>query len=120
MGTWGSGNFESDHARDFLDRHIRSLVEFVDKLMQSEETFATERFLEHYGDTQIMTTIEIIIILCEQINTAPDFAPEVCEAWKIKYLQAYDQQSKAYPIGFAAERRSVIEDTFDTLKQLLE
>ena len=120
MGTWGSGNFESDHARDFLAEHIKNLVEFVDKLMQSDETFAQGRFLEDYGDTQIMTTLEIIIVLCEQLNAGPHLEPEVCEAWKTKYLQAYDQQSIAYPSKFAAERRRVIENTFDALKQLID
>jgi|SRR6185369_10317077 len=110
MGTWGAGNFDSDGALDYLGDHIDSLVEKIN------ECFEAGAGLDEEGESELMPTVELLVILAEQCPAAPP-KPEEVKTWKKRYLKTYDSEIDDLDPqeGFKEERRAVIEQTFDRL-----
>jgi hypothetical protein len=118
MGTWGSGNFDSDDAVDYLSEVIRGFVDTVEQL------FAQGRAsLDDQGEGRLMPTVEMISVLCDwcrgasAIRVVAPPRPGVVWRWKQRYLEIYDEQiDDLLPSeGFAPERRAHIVRTFDRL-----
>lgn len=113
MPTFGAGNFDSDGAMDYLSETMESFIERVEKCFSQADCMA----LDEDGESIIMPTAELMAILAEQCGAAPP-QPAVVNTWREKYLQVFDQQiDELEPLAeFKAERRRVIEQTFDRLE----
>jgi hypothetical protein len=113
MATWGAGNFDSDGAFDFIFEQIERYVALINEIFADEEY----RFLlDEDAETELMPSVEILILLCERCNNVLPEGLKV-DAWKQRYLAMYDAQiDDLAPVpGFKEERRAVIERTFDRL-----
>lgn len=112
MGRWGTGNFEDDGAADYRDEWVERLAATVTEILDDEDRAA----LDEEGEAVLVPTVEIIAILCEQCGAYPPEESVVSE-WRDRYLQIYDDQIEGLePRGkFGAERRAVIEQTFERL-----
>jgi len=66
IGTWGSGNFESDGALDFVGELSNQLVEKI------ETYFSDNRAnLDEEGEAVVMPSVQILSILHEKCDAAP-------------------------------------------------
>ncbi len=72
--------------------------------------------LDEDAETELMPSIEILILLCEHCTGVLPEDLDVA-AWKQRYLVLYDEQiDHLAPVpGFKEERRAVIEKTLDRL-----
>jgi len=63
-----------------------------------------------------MPSVAMLVVLCEHCGGHPP-TEDLVQTWKTTYLQIYDDQIEdlAPDPGFRAERRQVIEDTFNQL-----
>jgi hypothetical protein len=109
MGTWGSGNFAGDAALDFVE----SIAAEVDKELVPPEDF---------GDIEIiMAAVATRVVLIEHCNANP---PEriAVETLRDSVLEMYDEEIEGRDSDpeYLAERRRVIEQTFDALLKLIE
>ena len=113
MGTWGTGNFDSDDALDFVFELTTQLVEKIELYFAKGATSLVED-----GEAVIMPSVQILSILREHCEAAPPEV-EVVNTWKQRYLLIYDEQIDALDPqpGYKAERRKIIEETFDTLEK---
>jgi len=112
MGTWDTGNFDNDGARDFLDELIERLSETVGEILADDQRAA----LDEDGEAVVMPTIDLLAVLCDRYgSTAPAAATIV--AWRERYPQIFDDQidDLAPAAGFKDERRAVIVHTFERL-----
>ena len=112
MGTWGYGNFESDAALDFVDEQIDRFVAIITEIFADGQRF----LLDEDGESQLMPSVEILILLCEHCGALLPQEIDVA-AWKRRYLEMYDAQIdgvSAAP-GYKEARRAVIESSFDRL-----
>jgi Domain of unknown function (DUF4259) len=115
MGTWGTGNFDSDGASDFIFEQIDRFVALINEIFADEEY----RFrLDEDAEAELMPSVEILILLCEHCSGVLPEGLDI-SAWKQRYLEMYDAQADGLaPVpGFKEERRAVIEKTFDRLLQ---
>ena len=112
MGTWGPGNFENDGAGDYRDSITYQLIGKIEECFESEEGYD----LDEGGEAELMPSVAMLVVLCEHCGGHPP-TEDVAQTWKKSYLQIYDDQIEdlAPDPAFRAERRKVIEDTFDQL-----
>jgi hypothetical protein len=119
MGTWGPGNLDNDSGGDFLGNYIDSLGQIIDGLVSSKEN-TLKVFHDNYDEVHIMVLIEIIIALCEKFETCFIFQQNDVERWRDIYLEAFDEYALDARYGsFADERRPVIEETFEKMRQIV-
>lgn len=119
MGTWGPGNLDNDSGSDFLGNYIDSLGQIIDGLVSSKEN-TLKVFADNYDEVHIMVLIEIIIALCERFETCFIFQQNDVERWRDIYLEAFDEYALNSGYGsFADERRPVIEETYEKLRQIV-
>jgi len=118
MGTWGVGNFDNDTAADHLSILVARLVAEVRDAMAGDPV---ELEPDEYHGVTVPCTVEVLTLLRRQGwvgVTLPERA-EV-QAWKARYLEVWDHAvDDLEPTPeFRAERRSVLERTFDDLADL--
>ena len=108
MGTWGAGNFQNDQSLDWLWSDVQKPL--IEKL-NSE----TAKHDESSGE-EIMAAVEVLAVLCEQLNADPPKPLEVT-AWRDAYLRAWESYIDASDPkpGYKEERRAVIVNTFERL-----
>ena len=115
MGTWGPRNFDNDGAADFFAEEVQSpLLAHVERII--DDPSAIE--LDEEGESVLMPCIDLLATLAETYGG--DFAsPEVVRQWRDTYLAVYDGYiDKLSPKpAYKAERRRVIEQTFDRLER---
>src|SRR5262249_4859264 len=87
MGTWGTGNFESDDALDFVDEQIDRFVAIITEIFADEQRFR----LDEGAEGQLMPSVEILILLCERSRALLPTEIDVA-ALKRRYLDMYDAQ----------------------------
>jgi hypothetical protein len=108
MGTWGAGNFQDDNALDWLWSEVQQpLLRKIESAVAGHD--------ESNGHT-IMAAVEVLTVLCEQLQANPPKPPEVA-AWRDAYLAAWEGYIDALGCKpkFKKERRAVIVNTFDRL-----
>jgi hypothetical protein len=71
MGTWGPGNFSDDNALDWLGSVVDELHTDIDEGMTRSEAIC---------GYALAAQIEVLALLCEQLNAAPP-KPEEIAAW---------------------------------------
>ena len=117
MGSWGTGNFDNDAARDHLFEVTRELAEQVDQALADAislkltGTATTDAELVETLDT-VLPNIEIICVLHESLGGGFLPEPESAAEWQSQFEQLTETSS--------AERRDVIRATFERLLRLAE
>ena len=111
MGTWGSGNLESDGSQDTLANICDELFTRVIELLQHPRG-------HEYDDEEIdelFVRIEMIFALYERkmITSAPN--PDELNSLFVPYLERWAAYYKSAGHDPPADRREVIEETFQTL-----
>ncbi|MET8571736.1 DUF4259 domain-containing protein [Streptomyces sp. NPDC004783] len=115
MGTWGSGNFESDTALDHLSIVVDRLVSEVTEAMAGD-LVAIEP--DEYWGVAVPCNLELLHVLA-QAGYAHGNLPEVgvVEEWRKTFMAVWERtidDLEPSP-GFKEERRSVLNRTFDQL-----
>jgi hypothetical protein len=116
MGSWGSGNFDSDSACDYLDSIKFQLIQKIEEGFTSLEDADFADDYEH----EIMASVDILSLLTEQYyGHNPHVEAQVVQTWKSQFLSIYDQNSEddEVTLEYQRERRKVIEDTFNKLEE---
>jgi hypothetical protein len=115
MGTWGSGNFDSDSALDFIGGEVRRHIREIDAIMADEVRFR----LDEDAEAMLMPSVVMLSLLCEHCHSGLPRDLDA-DAWKARYLAMFDEQigGLAPAPGFAEERRAIIAATFDHLREL--
>src|SRR6185312_8501793 len=114
MGTWGSGNFDDDSARDFLANMVAYWESIIDRTLAGEMTqeagwFTFQPGLETIGGC-LMPMLEIILAALEHLES--DHCPEAqkVENWSQQILEVFDAEIDDWDPDdeFKVERRQVI------------
>ncbi|MFJ8043384.1 DUF4259 domain-containing protein [Kitasatospora sp. NPDC096147] len=115
MGTWGSGNFESDTALDHLSIVIDRLVGEVAEAMAGDPV---ELEPDEYWGVAVPCHLELLHALAEG-GYAGGSLPEaeVVEGWKRTFMAVWEQSIDGLEPSpaFKEERRAVLHRTFDRL-----
>ncbi len=117
MGSWGPGNFDNDAARDHLFEVTRELAEQVDQALADATALklagkvGTNAELAETLDA-VLPNIEIICVLHESLGGGFLPEPESADEWQFQFEQLTDAS--------AAERATVIRETFERLRRLAQ
>ncbi|KQV04719.1 MULTISPECIES: DUF4259 domain-containing protein [unclassified Kitasatospora] len=115
MGTWGSGNFESDAALDHLSIVVDRLVTEIAEAVAGDPV-ALEP--DEYWGVAVPCNLELLHVLAQAGHAADDLPePGVVEEWKKTYMAVWERTvDNLQPSPeFKEERRSVLNRTFDQL-----
>lgn len=88
MGTWDTGIYDNDSARDYIEGIIKNLVNIVEDMVRWDYT------LLHPGMAQsniFMCHIDMLNAICSRENlyqALPD--AEEIKKWKAKYLEVWE------------------------------
>jgi hypothetical protein len=115
MGTWGSGNFQNDAALDYMGDLSDEFSQRIEDIFADEE----RAYLDEDAEGQLIPTVAILATLAEHCALVPP-RPQIVTGWQEKYLALFDDQIDGMEPaeGYAAERRSVIVETFTRLEEL--
>jgi hypothetical protein len=99
MGTWGTGNFDSDTALDIADEQIAAWERRVNDLLGLDKPKPKpkpkrQKFGQEFGvdDGAVMAYVDLILVLVENgAGGPPDVA--VVEQWRDVTLAHWDAQS---------------------------
>lgn len=117
MGTWGSGNLDSDGALDTVGDLSSVLIDKIWKALQSQQSWEAD---EHEYD-ELFVHFEWLISLEEK---------GLLSIWNLPSATEFDAASKVWLEGwgeyfdglsgpeFKAERLEVIQKTFGTFREL--
>jgi hypothetical protein len=126
MGRWGSGNFDDDMARDFLNDLVARLERFIERILAGdypEDAMGLSSLLDA-GECCLIPTVEIIITLHERLESEYLPKPEAVARWSRDYLERIEQAlcetDPAILPWYRQDRRPVIVDTFKRLLMLSE
>ncbi|WP_437961279.1 DUF4259 domain-containing protein [Sorangium sp. So ce119] len=110
MGTWGSGNFDSDGALDAYAGLVHGIAEQIDEGLGEGDV----QFEDVDGEIALMEVLAVIGERCRALH----LPLAQVESWARRVLAAYDAQIDALGAteAFKAERRAVLESTFDRLR----
>ncbi|MEV8097707.1 DUF4259 domain-containing protein [Kitasatospora sp. NPDC085879] len=114
MGTWGSGNFESDTALDHLSTFVDRLVAEVAEAMASDPV---EIEPDEYWGVAVPCNLELLHVLARAGHVSASLQPQVIAEWKRTFMAVWErtiddlEPSPAYKEG----RRDVLTRTFDQL-----
>lgn len=115
MGTWGSGIYENDSARDYMNGVINNLSNMVKDIMRWDS------ILLHLGmvhSSLVMCHIDMLIAICGR-NSLHTSLPEttIIKEWKAKYMEIWnfciDECSPT--IEYKKQRAKVLEKNFNDL-----
>jgi hypothetical protein len=117
MGSWGSGNFDSDTAADHLSLLTQRLVDEVAEAMSADPE---EIEPDEYWGVAVPCNLELLCLLAERRYVGivlPE--PDTITSWKRHYLAVWDGRIDAVaPTSqYRERRRSVLVDTFDRLAE---
>lgn len=118
MGTWGSGNFDSDTAADHLSVVTDRLIDEVAEAMSGDPA---EIEPDEYWGVAVPCNLELLHLLAQQNHAGaglPD--PVTIAGWKDAYLAVWDRTiDELEPAAEDRERRrAVLVRTFDQLRDL--
>ncbi|MFE7492215.1 DUF4259 domain-containing protein [Kitasatospora sp. NPDC057541] len=119
MGTWGSGNFESDTALDHLSTVIDRLVDEVAQAMAGD---LVELEPDEYWGVAVPCNLELLLSLARAGHGVGDL-PEahVIMQWKTTFMAVWERSIDGMEPapGFKEERRAVLNRTFDQLAEAI-
>lgn len=116
MGDWGPGNFQQDHALDFVWREVQiPLLRQIEQLLDDRDLAQADE----PTSGPIMAAVELLSILSEYASAVPPNPNDVA-LWKKTFLESWDKTSEE--VYFRKEdltaRRNVIVATFDRLSAI--
>lgn len=117
MGTWGSGNFESDTARDHISMVIDRLIDEVAEAMAGDPV-AIEP--DEYWGVAVPCQVELLTALIGAGYTSDrGLKPAVVAQWKRHFMAVWEQTIDGLEPSpeYKVERRSVLARTFDQLAE---
>ncbi|MGC0416267.1 DUF4259 domain-containing protein [Embleya sp. AB8] len=117
MGTWGSGNFESDTAAEHLTEIIDRLVGEVAEAMAGDPVGLEP---DDYWGVAVPCNLELVAALTESGYVADRLpSAEVIEGWKETFMAIWERtiDGLAPKETYKAERRATLIHTFDRLTQ---
>jgi hypothetical protein len=118
MGTWGSGNFDSDTAADHLSEVMEGLIEDVTQEMAKGPSNIEP---DEYWGVAVPCNLELLCLLAKQKWVGVELPEaETIAKWKATYLAVWD--AKIDELGpkpdYKTKRRAVLVATFDELEAL--
>lgn len=119
MGTWGSGNFESDTALDHLGPQVAAIVDRIAAAMDGDPA---ELEPDEYAGVTVPCDVELLTVLARAgLFTGRALDPATVAAWKHRYLEVWEATIDGLEPTPAhkAERRAVLRRTFDALAEEL-
>ncbi|GAA2781620.1 hypothetical protein GCM10010441_03210 [Kitasatospora paracochleata] len=115
MGTWGSGNFESDTALDHLSIVVDRLVTEVAEAMAGDPVDLEP---DEYWGVAVPCNLELLHVLV-QAGYGAESLPEagVVKEWQRTFMAVWERTVDGLGPSprFKEERRSVLNRTFDQL-----
>ncbi|WTW92793.1 DUF4259 domain-containing protein [Streptomycetaceae bacterium NBC_01309] len=117
MGTWGSGNFDSDTAADHLADVMARLITEVDEAMAGDPVRIEP---DEYWGVAVPCNLEILHLLAQQdhVGTELPKAAVVAE-WKTAFMAVWERTIDGLgpSPAYKDERRAVLTATFDRLAE---
>ncbi|MGW4027829.1 DUF4259 domain-containing protein [Streptomyces sp. NPDC004838] len=118
MGTWGSGNFDSDTAADHLGDITGRLLTEVAEAMAGDPV-ALEP--DDYWGVAVPCNLELLHLLASQGHVGAELPKaEVVAGWKDTFMAVWEGSidDLGPAPGFKDERRAALTRTFDQLAAL--
>ncbi|GIG56930.1 hypothetical protein Lfu02_13020 [Longispora fulva] len=115
MGTWGSGNFDSDTAADHLAELTDRLLDEVVAAMAGDPV---ELEPDEYWGVAVPCNLELLCLLARQGHVGVALpAPETVAEWKTTFLAIWDATIDGLEPkpDYRVARRAVLVETFDRL-----
>ncbi|MFF3951592.1 DUF4259 domain-containing protein [Streptomyces sp. NPDC001890] len=120
MGTWGSGNFDSDTAADHLSGITGRLVSEIEEAMAGDPVGLEP---DEYDGVAVPCNVELLCLMAEQNHVGARVPePAVAEGWKKTFLDVWERtidDLEPEP-EYKEERRTELIRTFDRLVALAE
>ena len=115
MGTWGSGIYENDSTRDYIDGIINNLCNSIKDMLRYNYILLHARMMQSY---LFMCHIDLLEAICSRDNlytSLPDTAE--IERWKAKYIEVWEFTiDECEPdANYKAEHAEVLKQSFDRL-----
>ncbi|MFG2624900.1 DUF4259 domain-containing protein [Streptomyces sp. NPDC048473] len=118
MGTWGSGNFDSDTAADHLSGITERLVSEITEAM-ADDPVGLEP--DEYWGVAVPCNVELLCLIAEQ-HYVGAAVPEavVVEGWKKTFMDVWERTIDGLEPepAYKEERRAELTRTFDRLTGL--
>ncbi|WP_329488660.1 DUF4259 domain-containing protein [Kitasatospora sp. NBC_01246] len=118
MGTWGSGNFDSDAAADHLGEFTARLIGEVEQAMAGDRV---ELEADEYWGTAVPCNLELLHLIASRHYVGAGLpAAATIEGWKADFMAVWEQSIDGLEPapGHKEERRAVLLRTFDDLAAL--
>ncbi|MFJ4793667.1 DUF4259 domain-containing protein [Kitasatospora purpeofusca] len=115
MGTWGSGNFESDTALDHLSAVVGRLVEEVAEAMAGDPVGLEP---DEYWGVAVPCQLELLHVLAQAGHAGGELPEaEVVEGWKETFMAVWEHSINGLEPKpeYKKQRREVLIRTFDHL-----
>jgi Domain of unknown function (DUF4259) len=118
MGTWGSGNFQSDTALDHLGTVVQPLFTQISQAFKNKVSLEPDE----YDGTAALCNMDILVAIAYGLGSqkSPFFIskfPQVktIESWQKIYLEVWDETIDGLDPDedYKLERRDVIVKTFE-------
>ncbi|MGW2846829.1 DUF4259 domain-containing protein [Streptomyces sp. NPDC001274] len=120
MGTWGSGNFDSDAAADHLSGITGRLVERIAEAMAGDPVRLEP---DEYEGVTVPCDIELLCLIAEQGYVGAGVPePAVVAGWRETFMPVWERTiDDLEPTPeYKEERRAELVRTFDRLAALAE
>jgi hypothetical protein len=124
MGTWGSGNFDSDDAGQELDNvHEHLIKTIVHGLTPDLHEDLTDPGRPPIEPTHVLLAVDILALLETNIDYVARVGTDIVQKWRKKYLAILEADisgtGSRIP-NYKERRRKVVEETFDRLEKALK
>ncbi|MEU3218319.1 DUF4259 domain-containing protein [Streptomyces sp. NPDC006971] len=118
MGTWGSGNFDSDAAADHLSGITGRLLSEIEEAMAGDPVGLEP---DDYGGVVVPCDIDLLCLIAERGYVGavvPE--PAVAEAWKRTFMDVWERtiDDLEPEEEYKKTRRAELNRTFDRLVDL--
>ena len=111
MGSWGTGNFDSDSSFEFTAELMDKLHFGIMDLLKGDPDL-------DYCEYEIVCATEVMCLLAENCKARPP-EPQYIDLWQTLYLKSFDKGvCVSYVEGACEERRNIISETFQRLMRL--
>ncbi|MCX5111632.1 DUF4259 domain-containing protein [Streptomyces sp. NBC_00378] len=120
MGTWGSGNFDSDAAADHLSGITGRLVSEIEEAMAGDPVGLEP---DEYDGVAVPCNVELLCLMAEQNHVGASVPePAVAEGWKKTFMDVWERTIDGLEPEpeYKQDRRAELIRTFDRLIALAE
>ncbi|WP_405751682.1 DUF4259 domain-containing protein [Streptomyces sp. NBC_00012] len=120
MGTWGSGNFDSDAAADHLSGITGRLVSEIEEAMAGDPVGLEP---DEYDGVAVPCNVELLCLIAEQGHVGASVPePAVVAEWKKTFMDVWERTIDGLEPkqGYKEDRRAELIRTFDRLVALGE